>query len=146
MYSITLLGCECSNSVHNNCFSIIFNISGNNHVVFDISNKLFREITVYMKKIKRINFMLLPYFCPNLWIYFLSWQNKFGLFRCIKKVIWTLSLQHLNMFIFEFWYVKFLFLGSYNCPAHSLAPLSFPLSLSLHLSSFAIFVGQHVHF
>lgn len=44
MYCVTLLGYEFSNSVHNNYFKIVFNVSGNNHVVFGISNKFFCEI------------------------------------------------------------------------------------------------------
>lgn len=49
-----VLGCEFSNSVYNNYFKLIFKVSRNNHVVFDMHVKyvLSRDYRFHEKKIK----------------------------------------------------------------------------------------------
>lgn len=99
---------------------MIFNTSANNHVVFDISNKFFGRITV-----KRINFILLPCFFAQFMDLFLKLEKQIWSFQMCSESDLDSSLQHLSMLIFKFWYVKFMFSGSYNLPAHFLAPVLF---------------------
>lgn len=88
MYSVMLLGCDFSNSVPNDCFEVIFNVSGNNHVVSHVSNKFLGRLQSTWRKARgRISFCCHA-FCQFMDL-FLKLEKQFGHFRYIHRVIWT---------------------------------------------------------
>lgn len=79
---------------------------------------------------------MLPDFCPIYGlIFFLRWKKEFGLFKYVQKMIWSFSLQLLNMFIWKSDKWNGCSRGASISPAHFSVLLSFPLSLSPHSPS-----------